>query len=134
VEAPRLERSIPLAPSPPPSVAISQAPRPSSAESKTAQARDVEKDLDEVVATGLEAQREVQRSAPRGTIESGEPADASSASSAEVSSADEWLERIRKLRGSGQTSEADKQWRAFRQKYPDHEVARDDVARGREGT
>jgi|HigsolmetaAR201D_1030396.scaffolds.fasta_scaffold01242_8 hypothetical protein len=43
--------------------------------------------------------------------------------------AEEWLERIRALRSEGKTAEADEQWRAFVEAYPDVEVSATDLAR-----
>lgn len=40
----------------------------------------------------------------------------------------DWLERIRALREAGKAEEADREWRAFREAYPDYEVAEDDAA------
>lgn len=42
-----------------------------------------------------------------------------------------WLEHIRQLRRDGKEEEADKEWRSFREKYPDHVVSETDLARGK---
>lgn len=52
---------------------------------------------------------------------------ASDAAAVVVSPA-EWLERIRALREAGHAEEADREWGAFREAYPDYDVAADDRA------
>lgn len=44
---------------------------------------------------------------------------------------EEWLREIRELRASGKAEEADREWKAFREAFPDHIVAEDDLAIGR---
>ena len=43
--------------------------------------------------------------------------------------AEQWLDRIRVLRETGEIDEADREWRAFRKAYPQHSVDEDDSAR-----
>lgn len=43
-----------------------------------------------------------------------------------------WLREIRELRAAGKSEEADREWKAFRESFPDHVVAEDDPAIGEE--
>jgi hypothetical protein len=43
--------------------------------------------------------------------------------------AERWLSEIRKLRSTGKTAVADREWRKFRNMFPSYEVAADDAAR-----
>lgn len=45
---------------------------------------------------------------------------------------EEWLREIRELRAAGKNEEADREWKAFRESFPDHVVAEDDPAIGEE--
>jgi hypothetical protein len=93
-----------------------------------AKARD-EVDLQEIAVTGARSAQPT-RSGPRDTI-SGNVAQMSSDHSASIPRAPEdWLGEIRKLRQSGETERADREWREFRKQYPDYEVAATDLARG----
>lgn len=43
---------------------------------------------------------------------------------------EEWLREIRELRAAGKTEDADREWKAFREAFPDYTVAEDDPAIG----
>lgn len=58
-------------------------------------------------------------------------AQAESSSFASERDPEEWLREIRELRVSGKAEEADREWKAFREAFPDHVVAEDDLAIGR---
>ncbi len=46
----------------------------------------------------------------------------------ETADPEKWLQRIRELRQAGETEQADREWRAFREAFPKHPVAEDDRA------
>ncbi len=58
-------------------------------------------------------------------------AQAESQSIARERDPEDWLRQIRELRASGNAEEADREWKAFREAFPDHVVAEDDLAIGR---
>jgi hypothetical protein len=87
-------------------------------------------DVSEVSVTGSRTRRGMGRTAgPRNTISSSSLAGAAADEQAERSDPEEWLEDIRELRRAGKTADADREWRLFREAFPDFEVADDDLAR-----
>lgn len=48
--------------------------------------------------------------------------------SAKARDAEDWLRDIRELRAAGKIDEADREWKAFREAFPDYEIADDDPA------
>jgi hypothetical protein len=48
--------------------------------------------------------------------------------SAKARDPEDWLRDIRELRAAGKIDEADREWKAFREAFPDYEIADDDPA------
>jgi hypothetical protein len=67
----------------------------------------------------------LRRSAPAFTTAAPAPGDAS----VDRTQPYPWLEYIRRLRREDRHEEADREWRAFREQYPDHVVSETDIAR-----
>ncbi|HEY5808994.1 MAG TPA: hypothetical protein VIT67_13545 [Povalibacter sp.] len=91
--------------------------------------------LDEIVVTGVEANRSRAGSGPRGTVRTGNSATSISDAQAETERREAdpelWLEYIRQLRRDGKAVSANRQWEQFRRTYPDYTVDEADLARRR---
>jgi hypothetical protein len=109
-------------------------------ETRTQDSRYEEPDLSEVIVTGTHRRR-AQLAGPRSTIaipppsyEDEEPETASEAAGGnlmpEHTDPEAWLRDIRQLRKDDKQEEADREWRRFREAFPDYEVAETDIARG----
>jgi hypothetical protein len=61
-------------------------------------------------------------------VTSAKRTDTVSGETRKYSTAESWLEAIRKLRADGKNAEADEQWRLFKRDYPDFAVPNDDAA------
>jgi len=100
---------------------------------------DATREVEEVAVTGHQILRGKQPRAagPRGTVPTTRPtaAVADSTSTRQVagqlqqSDPELWLHEIRKLRLQDKQEEADREWRRFRELFPDHPVAENDTAR-----
>lgn len=93
-------------------------------------------EVGEVAATSSRARRATGRTAgPRNTISSSAAGAAlagemrSAADEAQRADPDKWLEEIRDLRRAGKAGDADREWKLFREAFPDFRVADDDLAR-----
>jgi hypothetical protein len=72
-----------------------------------------------------------KRSAPPAAVAHAPASSVSADATARQLDPDAWLEHIRQLRRDGKVGEADQEWRAFREKYPDHIVSETDSARSK---
>jgi hypothetical protein len=108
------------------------APAPVSAR---AQAREADASVEEVVMTGARRREKKQTVGPRNTIAA--PAADSGSSAVEqedetrnYTEPEQWLSDIRQLRKENKHEAADREWRRFRQVFPNYAVAEADPARG----
>lgn len=95
-------------------------------------AREEDDSLDEILVTGLQRQSATARSGPRGTVPQSSGGDVSAEqweNEQMRAHPEQWLEHIRQLRRDGKSRAADREWKAFREQYPAHVVAEDDLAR-----
>lgn len=85
--------------------------------------------------SGMRTRRATGRTGPRNTISSSSSGAGLSgemrATADEAQHADpaKWLEEIRDLRRAGKAVDADREWKLFREAFPDFRVADDDLAR-----
>lgn len=92
-------------------------------------------ELSETSVTGSRSRRATGRTGPRNTISSSASGAALSgemraaADEAEHADPEKWLEEIRDLRRAGKAVDADREWKLFREAFPDFRVADDDLAR-----
>lgn len=121
VAAPQLSQ-VPAAPPPPaPAAAISEREPVSERRLRALEAPAAAK---QSVAQADE-ESALRGSAPAFTTAAPAPGDAS----VDRTQPDPWLEYIRRLRREDRHEEADREWRAFREQYPDHVVSETDIAR-----
>jgi hypothetical protein len=86
-------------------------------------------EIAEVASTSSRARRATGRTAgPRNTISSS-AAGAALADEAQHADPEKWLAEIRDLRRAGKANDADREWKLFREAFPDFRVADDDLAR-----
>jgi hypothetical protein len=120
------------------SVAPADAPPAYAPAARTEPQRRTERRSASVEEVVLTAQRRptarVRNAGPRGTV----PMSGRTGSAADEADLDEaqsttdpqrWLEEIRELRNQGKSREADREWRRFRDAFPDFPVAETDAAR-----
>lgn len=129
---------VPLAPPPAPALAreddedeyVARADRASADQQLAATAQEQRSDAAARQSVAASAGQEFKRAQPAAAAHT--PASAISADAlARELNPDAWLEHIRQLRRDGKSEDADQQWRAFREKYPDHIVSETDLARSK---